>query len=342
MEWVDAARGIAIALVVLLHASKRTTAAGSAGWWVDLSDMLATMRMPLFFAVAGLFAATWVGPGRSWPSMLRAKVLLFAWVYAVWVLVRFVWFQVFPGAGGSFADAVRRLVEPAGAGWFVVALAVMFVVAKAVHAAPAHRVVAVAALSSIVCLAGWVRFGNPVWDGVGEYTVFFLLGVTLRERVLALSRSVPAWVTLAVPAGWALLYLGLAAGGLESAPVVGFLLRLAGVAAGVGLALRVQRWAWLRALGRGTLPVYLGHQLLVISVAGWLATAVTLDRHPLLAHTVPLLLTVALVAVTYAFGRVAPRIGLGWLFATPRWLEQRAGAPAPVLPPRRHDARLPA
>ena len=345
VQWVDAARGMAIALVVLHHASKRSVVAGSADWWLDVTNMLQTVRMPLFFAVAGVFAASWVSEQRSWASMLRSKVLLFGWVYAVWVLVRFSWFLLVPTPGqdaGSPGDVALRLVQPEGAGWFIVALALMFVVAKAVHGAPPALVVGGASLVSIAFLAGWVHAGNAIWDGLGAYTAFFLLGVTLREQVLAVAGRTPAWVTAAVPVVWAVAYLALATADLETAPVVGFVLRLAGVAAGVAVALRLQHWAWLRALGRGTLPVYLAHQLLVISLVAWLSAAFAFGDHVVLAVGAPLVLAAGLLAVTYPLGRLAPRLGLAWLFTTPRWLERAAGAPAPATAPARQLDRVPA
>jgi uncharacterized membrane protein YcfT len=326
---------MAISLVVLLHVSKRAVDAGSATWWLDLCDLLQTMRMPLFFTVAGVFAASWVSSTRSWSSLLRSKVLLFAWVYAVWVLVRFVWVVVIPPARDPvpLSELALRILWPDGPGWFVVALAVVFVLARAVDGLPRGPVVAVACVTSVVFLAGWVHVDNLVWDGVGTYTAFFLLGVVLRRHALEVGERIPGWALTAVPLAWAGLYVALAAADLESAPVMAFLLRLAGVAAGVCLALLLQDSAALRALGRGTLPVYMAHQMLVVSAVAWLSAAVAFDRHALLAVGAPLLITALLVPATFALGRVAPRWGLGWLFATPAWLERLAGAPQPAPRP---------
>jgi hypothetical protein len=215
----------------------------------------------------------------------------------------------------------------------VVALAGMFVVARAANRLPPGPVLAVACVTSVVFLAGWVRLDNLVWDGVGTYTAFFLLGVVLRRHALEVGERIPGWALTAVPLAWAGLYVALAVAGLESAPVVAFVLRLAGVAAGVCLALLLQESAALRALGRGTLPVYMAHQMLVVTAVAWLSAALAFDRHAFLAVGAPLLITAALVPATFALGRVAPRWGLGWLFATPAWLERLAGAPRPVLRP---------
>ena len=331
MQWADAARGMAIVLVVLLHVSKHAVDAGSAGWWLDLCDMLQTVRMPLFFTVAGVFAASWVGNERSWPDVLRSKVLLFAWVYAVWVLVRFVWTLVLAPVSEPvpLSELALLVVWPDGPGWFVVALALMFVIAKALNRLPSAPIIAVASVVSIVFLADVVRVDHT-WDGLAQYTVFFLLGVVLRRYALEVDERMPGWAITVVPLAWAGLYLAFASVELETAPVVGFLLCLAGVAAGVCVALRLQSSAALRALGRGTLPVYMTHQMLVVTAVTWTSAVFAFDRNVVLEVGAPLLITLALVPVTYAFGRVAPSLGLGWLFATPRRLERLAGAPAPA------------
>jgi hypothetical protein len=156
--------------------------------------------------------------------------------------------------------------------------------------------------------------------------VFFLIGVRLRSHLLLLAERVPRWVAVVVPLAWAGAYAALAAAGMLDAPVVGFLVRLAGIAAGISVALLLQHWSGLRALGRDTLPVYMTHQLLIVTSVTAVGTLASFDTQPVLHQAAPLLLAVGLLAVTYGFGMLAPRIGLGWLFATPGWLRRSTGA----------------
>ncbi len=326
MLWVDAARGVAIVLVVLHHASLRAASAGAAAWWVDLTLMLQTVRMPLFFAVAGLVAVRSVGDRTTWPQLLRTKVLLFVWVYVVWLAVRYVWFLLLPGGRTMtpYDELVVRLWMPAG-GWFVVALAVMLVVARLVRRLPQPWVLAVASAVSIAFLANWVGVGNPAWDGVGAYTAFFLAGVALRGPVLELGERLTKPAALLVVLVWAVAYVGCSAAGVTEAAVVGFALRVAGVAAGISVGLLLQRSRVLRSLGRGTLPIYLGHQLLVVTAVAWLSSRWSFAEQPVLHVAAPVLLLAVLVPVTYGWGRLAPRTGFGWLFAVPRWLHRLTG-----------------
>lgn len=327
VAWVDAARGTAIALVVLHHASLRAAAAGSAAWWVDLTMMLQTVRMPLFFTLAGLLAARWVSGRTSWAQMLRSKVLLFVWVYLVWLAVRYLWFLVLPGGRPMtpYDELLVRLWLPAG-GWFVLALAVMFVLARSLHRLPALLLLAVAAGVSIAFLADRIRLGNLLWDGVGSYLVFFLAGIVLRDRVLAMAQRMTRIAAVAVVGGWAAAYLACAAAGVTEAPGIGFALRVAGVAAGVSVGLLLQHRAAVRALGRSTLPVYLTHQLLVVSAVAWLSSTSDLAEQPVLHVAGPVLLALVVLPLAYGWGRLAPRIGLGWLFDVPSAATRRTVA----------------
>lgn len=327
VAWVDAARGTAIALVVLHHASLRAASAGAAPWWVDVTTMLQTVRMPLFFTLAGLLAARWVSERTSWAQMLRSKVLLFVWVYLVWLLVRYAWFLALPGGRQMtpYDELVVRLWLPAG-GWFVVALAVMFVLARTLHRLPRLPVLVVAGAVSTAFLAERVQVGNIMWDGVGSYLFFFLAGTALRGHLFGAAGRTTRAGALLVVGGWVAAYLACAAGGVTEAPGVGFALRVAGVAAGVSVGLLLQRWGALQALGRGTLPVYLAHQLLVVTAVAWLASVWDLAEQPVLHVAAPVLLVAVILPVSYGLGRLAPRIGLGWLFELPRWLA--SGTPA--------------
>ena len=60
--WVDAAKGISILLVVMVHTRSWLDYAGIETGAV-MNELIAAsnhVRMPLFFFVAGLFAAKWV------------------------------------------------------------------------------------------------------------------------------------------------------------------------------------------------------------------------------------------------------------------------------------------
>jgi uncharacterized membrane protein YcfT len=85
-SWIDLAKGVAILLVVLMHAEALLTDHGLTGAaWAATTAALGTLRMPTFFLISGLFARRALVVE---PSVFRArKVWLFLWVYALWSIV---------------------------------------------------------------------------------------------------------------------------------------------------------------------------------------------------------------------------------------------------------------
>jgi uncharacterized membrane protein YcfT len=66
LQWVDAARGVCVVLVVLYHVGLLTYEPfRSVMWppvergWFAINALLAAMRMPLLRAISGLLAARW-------------------------------------------------------------------------------------------------------------------------------------------------------------------------------------------------------------------------------------------------------------------------------------------
>ncbi|HXV92629.1 MAG TPA: acyltransferase family protein, partial [Pseudonocardia sp.] len=134
LEWVDAAKGIAILLVVAHHAVMFLEATGHApGPVVVVNTALASLRMPLFFLASGLFAA---GPlAAPWRTLLHRRVAFFLYLYALWTLIRFVFFSVVPQTvnpdeTSSLAVLALALVVPGPGMWFLYALAVFSVLGK--------------------------------------------------------------------------------------------------------------------------------------------------------------------------------------------------------------------
>lgn len=337
VDWVDAGRGLAISLVVLHHA---------VGEFYDLglgtpalllvSEVLRTMRMPLFFALAGTFAVRWASPATSWRRLLGGKVLVLAWAYVLWIGLRAGWFAlVQPGTRESppLDELVVRLWMPGG-GWFLFTLVVFFLAARATWRVPPRLVLAATGLLSVAAYAEWLRTDNPGWDGALRYALFFALGLHARGLLLEGASRVTRRRAAAVLVGWVVAWFAVYGAGLQEVPGARTGLRLVGVAAGVCLAVLLARHERLRRLGRLTLPVYVSHQLLVLAGAGWIARTGVLDGRPVLTALAPLVLAAAALAATWWFARHADDLHLGWLFSPPRALVRRAsGSPALSGPP---------
>ncbi|OLT01017.1 hypothetical protein BJF90_06940 [Pseudonocardia sp. CNS-004] len=91
LEWVDAAKGMSILLVVAHHAVWFLQHSGQAPAAVVMAnEALASLRMPLFFLASGLLAA---GPlAAPWRVVLHKRVAFFLYLYAIWTIIRFTFF----------------------------------------------------------------------------------------------------------------------------------------------------------------------------------------------------------------------------------------------------------
>jgi fucose 4-O-acetylase-like acetyltransferase len=370
VTWIDAAKGLAIILVVVLHATESVSmtstgaASGQVAVWDEINYALGSMRMPLFFAMSGLLAAKWVN--ARWGRVLGVKVALFVWLLVLWPFVRAAGYllgAVVSGSPDPVGEALDSLdlpeavvtalpnplatvaatvllspVWPFGIRWFIWALAVFFVVARAAHRVPPRIQLAVAAVVSLLATIGVLDPPNRGWDGVLSYAFFFFAGVYLKPQILRLGDALTFRTGAAVVAVWAacvgvfLVWPNHAL--LVAMPVTGV---VAGIAIGRGLA----GIGALRYVGTRTLVVYLTHMLVIH--AALLVLAPVVERLGPAFVTVDILALSALaVVVSLAVGSLAARSPLAWLYAVPgpwaRFVERRypatqAIAAAPAVSP---------
>lgn len=322
IEWPDAARGIAIILVVVHHSVLYSLQADIAHpVWGPLTEVLRTMRMPLFFLAAGLFAGKWAR--ATWPDLVQNKLLLFAWVFAIWVGLRWAWFNIVPGQ--TVEDGLQtlffRFVVPSG-GWFIFVLAIFFAIAKATARVPIVVQLAVAAAVSVVSLSEIVYVGNQAWDGILSFYVFFLLGMHGRNRIIPAVQRLRWMPAVAIVIGGLGIVAVAGRLGLNDYFGVDFVLRLLGLSAGLALAKLLSGWSWLRALGRNTLPIYMSHSLWIVGIIAVIVRFGPAQPALPVALVMPLAVAVPSLLIALAIGVIAPKVGLRWLFDSPRWLSR--------------------
>jgi uncharacterized membrane protein YcfT len=329
--WVDAGRGLAIALVALYHATDWLSVGFDTSTWHVVSAVLATLRMPLFFVLAGLFAGKWLT--ASWTSLWRSKLALFVWVFLVW------------GVIGSIASVIGRLMQGIELGdfsplailrawllspiaprfelWFIWALALFFIAAKLLRRVDPRVQLGVAAVVAAIALSGW-ETPNVGWSGVLKYFVFFIAGIYLKERILTWGRRPPGPVLVGAFLAWAALSVAIPTLGLREVPGLYFVNCVLGVLAGISLSRVLSRLPRLAAIGSNTLPVYLTHTPLIILISFGL---VALDRVvPLDAVAGALPPVVAALAVTLSLliHAAVSRGPLAFLYSAPRALVRSA------------------
>ncbi|MFD6446347.1 acyltransferase family protein [Promicromonospora sp. NPDC060204] len=327
LAWPDAARGLAISLVVLYHATNWTWSTGyEVSVLREVNETLRSLRMPLFFAVAGMFAGKWTT--APWSRLARGKLLHFAWVFVLWepisLVVRLLtgYYQVADADWGTLAhDLAWSLLVPRSELWFLWTLAAFFVLARLLRPVPVPVQLLAAAAVSGWALAGWEP-ESIAWRGTAQFAVFFLAGLHLRPLLERFAERV-TWL-------WALLAVGLWLGiqiavrdlGLADVPGVYLLANVAGVPAGVAVSVllsRVPGALGLQWIGARTLPVFVTHTSVVLALLCLLYRNAVWVPAPQ-SQWLPVVLWAAAIGVGLGLGALAPRTGARWLFAPPGWL----------------------
>lgn len=283
VAWVDAAKGLCIILVVMVHATIGVEiAVGARGFMHAVVAFARPFRMPDFFLISGLFLALTID--RPWRRYLDRKVVHFVYFYLLWLTIQFA-FKA-PGmaaeAGGWSAPAaawLEALWQPFGTLWFIYVLPVFFLFTRLVRGLPVWFVLAWAAVLEALP----VHSGSVVFDEFAQRYVFFFIGYAFAPRVLAFAAAAARRPGLALaglalwglangllvftpaPGALAALIQGEigdtgATGGLSEQPGLSLALGLAGALAVVtlaSLAAGARQAAWLRWLGQHSIVVYL-------------------------------------------------------------------------------------
>lgn len=322
-EWVDTAKGIAIILVVLFHASIFMQDIGLAGFWGRITVVLDTFRMPLFFFTAGMFASSSLA--RPFRAMLHRRVALLAWVYVLWTIVYTIVFNLVPVPGRGSPSWLGLLLSPVWPNestWFVWGLAVYFILSWAMRRLPVVAQLVLALIPAILFGMNIVDSGNTALDKVGTYFIFFVAAVHVGPAVIRLSPRLRGWHAPVIVAVYGLVVVAVFRAGLFYFPFVrltlGFLAVAAGLAAGIALS-RLPAFAWLSVLGTRTLPIYLLHFYPVLLVSAALAPVA--EHLTTFGSLIPPALTVFALAFALAVHRVTRRVP--GLYTLPKRLQPR-------------------
>jgi uncharacterized membrane protein YcfT len=329
LDWVDAAKGLSILLVVLHHTVWYLQRSGQApAAVIAANEALASLRMPLFFLASGLFVA---GPlAASWRTVLHKRIALFVYLYVIWTIIRFTFFatvvppEVDPDDSANPLEFALALLLPGPSMWFLYALAVFAVVAKLMRRLPVWVQLGATGVLSALVGAEMVEFGDTRWTYMSRFLFFFLLGCHGRHLVERLAqatgllRVVAASAVCVGAAGAAVVF------GVRTIPGVALALQCLAVGFGVLFAAWIARYRIGRplvVLGQQTLPIYLTHML-------WLAAIMIGVRHidfpPVAEYALPLVMVPVLTVLSLLTHRVLVSAGATWLFAMPSRLAYRA------------------
>ncbi len=331
VAWVDAAKGISIVLVVMMHTTLGLgEALGREGFMHHVVAFAKPFRMPDFFLLSGLFLARVID--RNWRSYADKRVVHFLYFYVLWVLIQFA-LKGWSLSGGDPAEFLRQLaltaVEPFGTLWFIYLLAVFSVVTKLLRDLPPLVLLAGAAALEIAP----VHTGSTLIDEFGARYVYFAAGYLLADRIFALAAWSAArrFVALLGLAAWGAVNASFAFAptGLRLFPTVAELplvslgLGFAGAVAIVAVAsllTQARLAAPLRYCGEHSIAIYLAFFLpmavgrSVLIKLGWVSDV------GLAAAAV----TAAAVIMPLVLERLVRGTPLGFLFVRPQLFRLQA------------------
>lgn len=350
VDWVDAAKGLCIIFVVMMHSTLGVgLAMGETGWMHWVVSFARPFRMPDFFLISGLFLGLVID--RPWRRYIDRKVVHFLYFYLLWLTAQFLFkapgMAMENGASATLQAYLLAFVEPFGTLWFIYILPIFFVFTRLVKRLPVWFVFVWAAfLETLPVHTGWLIF-----DEFCARYVYFFAGYAFAARIFDLAdwlRQRPARC-LAILGLWAPINAALVftpapgnlgflldaygaqtggTGGWAELPLISLLLGFAGALAIVAVASLVARarWAaWLEWLGAHSIVVYLAFFLpMAVTRAVLIRLGIISD-----VGTISLLVTIAgVVGPVVLYGLIQ---WSGWgcfLFERPAWarIEGRGGA----------------
>nr|WP_169749469.1 acyltransferase family protein [Xanthomonas pisi] len=295
-DWqIDAAKALAIVLVVLGHASGMPPAYKLFAY---------SFHVPLFFVLSG-----WVGErfGRRGLNVSTVKKLartllipylaFFLVAYGLWLLMAVLnhafgqpgaraWWD--PLLGVLWANGTRLYVLPAL--WFLPALFVTTLAYIALRARLSTTVVAALSLPIALAWAGWfpsLQLRLPLALDVLPIALFFIAVGGWLSRLADTLRALGAWVwALGLPVVATAWWLLASANGqvdvnnllFGQSAALFLLVSLLGTAMTLCVAYFVQNWQWVQWIGTNTLLILCTHTLVFLVVTSVVARTGVIDR----------------------------------------------------------------
>ncbi len=333
VAWVDAAKGICIIFVVMMHTVRGIeTTCGEYGYLHLVVAFAAPFRMPDFFLISGLFLSRVVVRDRR--RFIDRRVLHFAYFYCLWVSIQFLFrapgLVQEIGTAGTIRQYLQSFIHPYGTLWFIYMLPIFAITARLAWKASIPHWVMLAGAAALQMAP--IHTENVLIDSFAERFVFFYAGYALAPWIFRFA----GWIeqhtrgALLILGTWAVINgLLVFQGGYAAAPAVvtpgyadlpgvslllGFFGAVA-IASLAALSTQVRLFRFLSDLGSRSLVVYLAF-FLPMALGRTVLLKLGVTNVDLLAVLVNVFAVIAPLALDLAIRRS----GYGtFLFTRPSW-----------------------
>ena len=277
LDWVDAAKGLSIILVVMMHSAYGVgDEMGGTGVLHYIIGWATPFRMPEFFLISGLFLSQVIA--RPWGRYLDRRVVHYLYFYFLWAVLQIV-FKVGLGTG-DVGEVVTQIalsvIDPYGVLWFIYMLALYSLAAKVLFELRVPHWVAFAG-AALLQIAP-INTGLYTVDHFAEYAVYFYAGYAFAPVIFRIVEWASERAALAVAAlvAFTLVQGVLVFGGGSQVlpkevimgwaglPVIHLALGFAGalaVCVTAALLMKLPAMTWLRWLGAHSIVVYLSFSI---------------------------------------------------------------------------------
>ncbi len=350
LNWIDAAKGISIILVVMMYSGNSVGKdTGDISYLRYIIGFATPFRMPEFFLISGLFLSQVIA--RPWAKFADRRALHYFYFYALWMVIHIATKSVLGGLPPleALQLVAISIVEPYGVLWFIYMLAVFSVVAKIVWDLKVHHLIVLPIALGLQMMT--VKTGSYALNQFAEYFVYFYLGYATAPYIFKLvawfeQRKTIALTSLAV---WAIINGALVFSpgfeitpfhtemGLGGLPGVHFILAVAGgmaILVGASILAPMASMKWLNWVGAHSIVIYLSFALpMSIVRVGLIKLGIVGNVH--LLSSIVLMVSMVSPVILYM---LINKTGWGkFLFTRPDWAYLPAAKNQGTKTPRIED-----